>query len=120
MSHPTEQPIPTPGRVAVAPLLDREYLDLSKKRYEKGVQTYGTPLMTHNGRDAGLDAMEEWYDLGAYLKQQRIEHDDLKFRLSTAVSNLNRWLADGTIGGSQARQYLNNLIHFLKTGELAP
>lgn len=36
----------------------------------KGEQKYGMPLMTHNGRSALLDAMEEARDLFLYLYQE--------------------------------------------------
>jgi len=42
-------------------------------RMAKGVQEYGEPLRTHNGRDALLDAYEEVLDLACYLKQKMME-----------------------------------------------
>lgn len=46
-----------------------------KKREVIGIATYGTPLTTHNGRDALQDAYEEALDLACYLKQAILERD---------------------------------------------
>lgn len=40
-----------------------------------GVQTYGTELRAHNGRDALRDAYEEALDLACYLRQVLYERD---------------------------------------------
>ena len=45
-------------------------------RAEVGAKTYGTRLMTHNGRDALQDAHEEVLDALAYLWQARMERAD--------------------------------------------
>jgi hypothetical protein len=42
-----------------------------------GIETYGTPLESHNGRDALQDAYEEALDLACYLKQAMIEREPL-------------------------------------------
>ena len=44
-----------------------------KARAEVGEKTYGTRLMSHNGRDAMQDAHEEVLDALAYLWQARME-----------------------------------------------
>jgi hypothetical protein len=43
------------------------------ERTAEGVKTYGTPLMTFNGRNALKDAREEAYDLLQYLVQDTAE-----------------------------------------------
>ena len=51
-----------------------EYLkSLIDKRTELGIKKYGTPLMTHNGRSAERDALEESVDLNQYLCQLLME-----------------------------------------------
>lgn len=42
-------------------------------RVEEGLAKYGTPLMTHNGRDALQDAWEEAADLIFYVEQATLE-----------------------------------------------
>jgi len=85
MSEPaaTYQPDPTPGRQRVidevlfdldasAPLDHRVMRDLIA-RAEFGLEKYQTYLMTHNGRDALMDAYQEALDLIMYLKQAHLE-----------------------------------------------
>ncbi|HHC6468730.1 TPA: hypothetical protein ACN359_002085 [Vibrio parahaemolyticus] len=66
-----EQPAPTEGKACVVPEVMKDLTD----RLAKGVQTYGKPLQTHNGRDALQDAYEEVLDLACYLKQLMMERD---------------------------------------------
>jgi hypothetical protein len=79
-----DQPLPVPGRACVQDRLVAEIL----ARRELGVQRYGSPLMTHNGRDALRDAWEEAIDLAAYLTQMVMERDDT----TQTVEQLDRWL----------------------------
>jgi hypothetical protein len=51
-----------------------ELEDAFQKQFDKGLVKYGVPLHTFNGRDAGVDALEELVDLAVYLKQLRMEH----------------------------------------------
>jgi hypothetical protein len=44
-----------------------------KARMAVGIQTYGTYLRPHNGRNALLDAYQEALDLACYLKQRLVE-----------------------------------------------
>lgn len=44
---------------------------LSRRRL--GIERYGHPLETHNGRNARIDAFEELLDLQNYLKQAAME-----------------------------------------------
>ena len=44
-------------------------------RSRSGIETYGTLLKTHNGRDALQDAYEEALDLCMYLAQVIMERD---------------------------------------------
>jgi len=44
-------------------------------RKAKGLETYGTLLYPHNGRDALQDAYEEALDQCMYLKQAIVERD---------------------------------------------
>jgi hypothetical protein len=49
-------------------------------RLAKGIETYGTPLQAHNGRDALWDAYEEALDLAIYLRQvieERTPREDI-------------------------------------------
>lgn len=71
-----EQPMPTAGRQDVTPMARQSFVELLDRRERKGIETYGTTLQTHNGRDAFQDAMEEAVDLWQYLIQARAEHAD--------------------------------------------
>ena len=66
------QPMPTPGEHLVFP----EVINDLEGRMKQGVETYGTPLETNNGRDALLDAYHEALDLAVYLKQALMERED--------------------------------------------
>jgi len=91
-----QQPDPQPGKEDVLPLIladlekikegansssnpSPELLDLMaeefKQRAAQGLAHYGTPLQTHNGRDAWRDAMDEKLDDLAYLRQAITEGD---------------------------------------------
>lgn len=78
----TPEPAPSTGQVRVYDLVVRELrgpinrqlvADLTA-RMEMGVAKYGTPLMTHNGRDPLVDAYQESLDLVMYLRQAEAEH----------------------------------------------
>jgi hypothetical protein len=45
-------------------------------RQEVGIAKYGTPLKTHNGRDALVDAYQESLDLLMYLRQWMMENQE--------------------------------------------
>lgn len=45
-------------------------------RSQKGIETYGTPLQPHNGRDALADLYEELLDACQYLRQVIYERDN--------------------------------------------
>ena len=70
--HAKHEPAPSAGREVV---LDAVISDL-QERAEFGLKKYGTKLMTHNGRDALVDALQEAYDLSMYLKQALLERDN--------------------------------------------
>lgn len=62
----TQQPMPTPregGDVQALVVADIQ------ERRAAGIAKYGTPLQTHNGRDAIVDAYQEALDLACYLRQ---------------------------------------------------
>ncbi len=91
MSAP-EQPMPTEGRQPVTPVARDLFNSMLTEREAKGIATYGTSLMTHNGRDASLDALEECIDLWQYLTQLRLEHADALAevaRLTAALARLD-------------------------------
>ena len=65
------EPPPAPGGRIV---LDEVIEDL-KHRSDFGIKKYGTPLMSHNGRDALMDAYQEALDLVVYLRQAIMERE---------------------------------------------
>lgn len=73
-TRPGDQPLPVGGRECVQ---DALIADIQARR-DLGIQRYGSALMTHNGRDAVQDALEEAVDLAVYLKQVQMETEDRK------------------------------------------
>lgn len=67
---------PKPGIRVVYPTAKSMFTTMLRERYESGLITYGTPLMSDNGRDALVDAMEECADLWMYLCQLWLERKD--------------------------------------------
>lgn len=68
----TPQPPPTRGKLTV---IDYVLADMTE-RAAAGAQKYGTPLQTHNGRDALWDAYQEAMDLAMYLRQAILEREN--------------------------------------------
>lgn len=79
----TNQPTPTTtaSSEAVFPALYASLLDSGRgalgpdllARRRKGIATYGTELMTHNGRNATQDKYEELLDALVYHVQENLE-----------------------------------------------
>lgn len=77
-------PIVTPKSQEVLPLLlrrltrsDRAILEsVLRQRAQQGLETYGVPLMTFNGRDALDDALAELLDAMKYITQYETESGD--------------------------------------------
>lgn len=65
--------MPTPGKHNVTPEARRLFLEILAEREKKGIETYGTTLQTHNGRDAFQDSLEELVDCFQYLVQHKME-----------------------------------------------
>lgn len=72
-NRPTDQPLPVGGSECVQDALVAEIL----ARKAIGEQSYGSPLMTFNGRSAVRDAREEALDLAVYLMQIEMEVDEM-------------------------------------------
>lgn len=73
-TRPGDQPLPTGGQQCVQDALIAKI----EERKQLGVQRYGSVLMTHNGRDAGQDMVEEAVDLAVYSMQVAMELRDLR------------------------------------------
>jgi hypothetical protein len=65
------EPDPRGGRREVA----AQVLADIQARVDAGERKYGTKLMTHNGRDALMDAYQEAIDLVMYLCQAIMERE---------------------------------------------
>lgn len=72
-----DQPMPTPGQKAVRPEVERLFAAILAAQCSKGIARYGTPLQTHNGRDALMDALAELVDGFQYIVQATMERDVL-------------------------------------------
>lgn len=87
-----QQPAPKPGRTSVTEPFRERFRHEGAERDMLGLERYGTALRTHNGRDSGRDAWEEWYDLGKYLEQLRIEHADALHRIAGLEAEVDELL----------------------------
>ena len=103
----TDQKLPEPGGefvqlamlVEIDRLEEQSLLDVDicralrngiMARRELGISKYGTPLQTHNGRDALLECWDETIDLVTYLYQLEMEEGDATLLLNTAKGLLVR------------------------------
>lgn len=93
-TRPGDQPLPTPGHECVQDAL----IALIEERKQLGIQRYGSPLMTHNGRDAGRDAVEEALDLTVYSMQVAMELRDLR----AAVARVRKVAGNSFMAGPNA------------------
>lgn len=87
----SEQPMPVSGGVNVTPVARVAFLSMLLDRELKGIETYGTTLQTHNGRDAVRDLLEELVDAFQYAIQIQLERDVLiseNARLRAEVARL--------------------------------
>lgn len=75
MTTPAKQPEPTPR--PEAPSIQAAVRADLEIREQIGIETYGTHLTAHNGRDALRDAYEEALDQALYLRQAIAERDNL-------------------------------------------
>ena len=71
----TDQPLPTDP---VGECVQDDLIRAFEESKRIGIERYGQPLHTFNGRDAGRDATEELVDLFVYLRQLRLEHAALR------------------------------------------
>ena len=79
MTSPAErEPMPTPGTIAILPLV---IADL-QQRDTAGTKKYGTTLQANNGRDALVDLSQELMDAVMYLRQYMEEMECLGIKLS--------------------------------------
>ncbi len=58
---------------ALCDLVGVGFVEAIEDRRAKGLERYSTPLETHNGRDAIVDAAKKALDLVLYLRQARLE-----------------------------------------------
>lgn len=68
-----DQPLPKPGELNVQEVLSKAVLE--RMRY--GIDKYGSPLETFNGRDPIRDVWEELLDALTYMTQIRLERGDI-------------------------------------------
>ncbi|QDN94903.1 hypothetical protein FNV58_00820 (plasmid) [Streptomyces sp. RLB1-9] len=77
-----DQPLPTEGQENVQDAL----IERIKERRALGIQRYGRPLQTFNGRNAVRDALEEALDLSTYLMQVEMEQKAVQARIRHALT----------------------------------
>lgn len=79
-----EQPMPTEGKQDVY----TKVLEFLAVRRKKGIETYGRPLQTHNGRNPLRDMLEETADQLNYNMQIVLELQDIEPALKLASEGL--------------------------------
>lgn len=94
MTHPEEQPTPTPNE---SPSVQGMVIDDLRTRLAVGIERYGTPLQPHNGRDALRDAYEEALDLACYLRQAMAEHATV----TTLPESIEPWTITTPVGSKK-------------------
>ncbi|MEU9405669.1 hypothetical protein AB0E08_08180 [Streptomyces sp. NPDC048281] len=105
-NRPGDQPLPTEGGESVQDALIQHILSHPRlgagahalaakigERRSLGIQRYGRPLQTFNGRDAVQDLMDELLDGATYAMQVKMEIDSFNTRIARALS---RHTADET------------------------
>ncbi|MBK8467949.1 MAG: hypothetical protein IPL32_19215 [Chloracidobacterium sp.] len=90
----TPEPAPARGRAVV---LDDLVAQL-RERSAFGLRKYGTVLETWNGRDAGVDAVQELLDLFVYLHQAAMERADLEVELARLRARVAQLEAEQATG----------------------
>lgn len=68
------EPEPVPGKDRVFPVV----IKLLSTRINAAEKEHRSPLMTHNGRDALMDAIQECIDTLMYLVQAYMEREEPK------------------------------------------
>lgn len=70
--------MPNPGKEDVDAFADQILAEVGERQRAKGLERYGQPLRTWDGRDAWMDdALPEYYDLGRYLAKAKMQYDDV-------------------------------------------
>ncbi|MFD7835544.1 hypothetical protein [Streptomyces sp. NPDC059761] len=77
-----DQPLPHKGGEPVQERL----IEMIKQRRALGIQRYGRPLETFNGRNPLQDAWEEALDLATYLTQLQMEQEARQAGVAKALS----------------------------------
>jgi len=102
---------PTPGKDRVTPYAREQFNTMLDDAERRGIETYGTTLETHNGRDAIKDAKEEAIDLWQYLCQIELENQALRARIERVANTNERLKKDLNYWFSEAQQmkiYIDN------------
>lgn len=109
----TTQPDPSPNGYAITPKLlisifhYEQLSELIQQRYEFGMQKYGQPLMSLDGRSGLVDAQEEMGDLVQYV-----------FKVFTVPENLDKYTSEELkqfkIVWEQAKETVDKLIKEVK------
>tara|TARA_R100000808_G_C2154593_1_gene165680 strand:+ start:6824 stop:7180 length:357 start_codon:yes stop_codon:yes gene_type:complete len=76
-----EQQAPVKNGIEIYPKLKQQFshikspllLDIINKRYKFGLDKYGQPLMSQDGRDTYKDIMDELGDAAQYIAKLKIE-----------------------------------------------
>jgi len=79
--RPGDQPLPTEGKLNVQDALIRHI----EQRRKLGIERYGRPLQTFNGRNAVLDLVEELLDGATYAMQVEMENKAVQARIHEAL-----------------------------------
>lgn len=121
-----DQPPPIPSeRPAIVDLVIQDLME----RKSLGIERYGTPLQTHNGRDAMIDLYQELQDATAYIRQVIEERRDHFAAAEALIADWLEWQANAEatkaqriigrkVAGLEVEHGPGGLIHGSRAGAL--
>jgi hypothetical protein len=119
MTEVVDQPPPVPNdRPAIQDLVIADM----QERKRLGIERYGTPLQTHNGRDALVDAYQESLDQTQYLRQEIEERRDHRAEGAAAerekiVGFLHHHAEPDVVANAEISYELRRLARAIERGE---
>lgn len=107
----TEQPNPVRGVQDVHDLAVEHAIETMNRQHAKGIEKYGQPLLTFNGRDTVRDIREELADVHKYIEVLIQQHNQMRqmlFELYYDVSSARDYVEE---------HYHEDIVEFVKSNE---
>ncbi len=84
--------------------------EVHNRQVQKGLKTYGKPVVPFNGRSAYTDAMEEIVDTAVYVTQLEQERTILKLALESLYGACSMFLGNSNNGNSVQLERFENRV----------